>query len=384
VAITTATNISPRVTTNPDFTKCASATEILKAGRGINFNGSTYAPIPAFSISAGSAITVEFWVDVNGGDIGGGIFNIGNQEAPNKCQANVSAVSRRIFWDYGNTISADFNPYFNKQTHVALVANGAVRKIYINGISVGTNPPNNDPGPDVNLSNLTIGRFVNNYFKGQLDQFRIWNAERTEAQIREGMYEEYPGNTGNLIGSWRFDEDGGSTLVNDVNPSQTGTLNVITGRGFVTPVPTSYTWTASGSSTTIGSASTLSTNTSTNKTYYVRGANNGCSHTASVNVTVNTGCRESISEETEVESTGWSAEIFPNPSMNDATIVFEQISSEKVKVEILDMKGVTVGKYDEVSTREPFIFGSNFRSGIYMIKIWDQKEYRTLKFIKQE
>ena len=44
-------------------------------------------------------------------------------------------------------------------------------------------------------------------FEGQIDEVRIWNVARTEAEIREGMNTKLKGDEPGLVGYWRFDEE---------------------------------------------------------------------------------------------------------------------------------------------------------------------------------
>jgi hypothetical protein len=61
-------------------------------------------------------------------------------------------------------------------------------------------------------------------FKGQLDEVRIWNVARTQADIQADMYREIPGTSPGLVGYWKFDEGSGSTA-NDYSPNNNdGTL----------------------------------------------------------------------------------------------------------------------------------------------------------------
>ena len=61
-------------------------------------------------------------------------------------------------------------------------------KIYINGVEVSSVAPSYfyyyDRYPLVLGSNADEGQ----YFKGYIDEFRVWNTERTLAQIRENMH----------------------------------------------------------------------------------------------------------------------------------------------------------------------------------------------------
>ena len=65
----------------------------------------------------------------------------------------------------------------------------------------------NDPTVDLTQDNST------GYFKGELDEFRIWNNLLSPAQITSGMRIQVPRNSANLVAAWRFDDGVGAIAV---------------------------------------------------------------------------------------------------------------------------------------------------------------------------
>jgi len=45
---------------------------------------------------------------------------------------------------------------------------------------------------------------------GLIDEARVWDISRTQAEIRGSMNQTIPGNTPGLVGYWRFDEGSGT------------------------------------------------------------------------------------------------------------------------------------------------------------------------------
>lgn len=97
--------------------------------------------------------------------------------------------------------------------HVACVydPNRAMAKMYLNGVDVpltlsGTNPLTT-PVPTT-TTNLVIGSRANLSFpfKGQLDEFRIWNVARTECEINNYKNCEIPNGAAGLIVNYHFNE----------------------------------------------------------------------------------------------------------------------------------------------------------------------------------
>jgi fibronectin type 3 domain-containing protein len=98
-------------------------------------------------------------------------------------------------------------------THVAVTydADGSTQRLYINGQLDATNGGSAKP-PRESSKNLWIGAEVggaSNFFSGQIDNLRIWNTERSQAEIRQSFLGEVVGNESGLVGAWRFDENSG-------------------------------------------------------------------------------------------------------------------------------------------------------------------------------
>jgi hypothetical protein len=71
---------------------------------------------------------------------------------------------------------------------------------------------------------MTTGTyFSGQYFSGLIDEVRVWNKGRTQAQIQSTMSSTLSGNEGGLVYYWRFDE-GMGLLVNSLAMTSYGTL----------------------------------------------------------------------------------------------------------------------------------------------------------------
>jgi glucose/arabinose dehydrogenase/endonuclease YncB( thermonuclease family) len=72
---------------------------------------------------------------------------------------------------------------------------------------------------------LSIGRngTTGHYWRGKLDDLRVWNVLRTPGQISASLGNEYVGAPTGLVGNWRFNEGSGTT-VNDYAGQATATL----------------------------------------------------------------------------------------------------------------------------------------------------------------
>lgn len=124
----------------------------------------------------------------------------------------------------------------NKWHHYAMVYdNAGTISLYIDGVLQGTSAtftPQHSQAA-VNLRLMT-SHFWGSYTSGKLDEFRVWNAIRTEAEIKANMYKELAGNETNLVAYYKMSNGSGTTLAdNKTSGTNPGTIS-----GAV--------WTASG------------------------------------------------------------------------------------------------------------------------------------------
>ncbi|HEV3026007.1 MAG TPA: LamG domain-containing protein, partial [Planctomycetota bacterium] len=152
----------------------------------MTFNGSNSSvSIPSFTFDGTGPVTIAFWNFVATANVqNSSAFSIGNQDAPNRCQAHAPWSDKWIYWDYGNyntnsgRVSANYTTYLDKWTHVALVSTGsggAFQGIYLDGVlAVSSTTP---VGPTVTFTGATLGAWTGAglYHKGGIDDFRIYN-----------------------------------------------------------------------------------------------------------------------------------------------------------------------------------------------------------------
>ncbi|OYT15809.1 MAG: hypothetical protein B7C24_11045 [Bacteroidetes bacterium 4572_77] len=144
-----------------------------------------------------------------------------------------SSGNLRLYVDataYNSTAEVDDG----KWHHVAGVRDITNNKIimYVDGIEVYNQ---NATTTSFTITNPTrIGRNFNDsfalYFKGDLDEVRLWNDVRTEAEIRANMYKELTGNETNLIAYYKLNETSGTTASDSQSSGNyDGTLSNMTG-----------------------------------------------------------------------------------------------------------------------------------------------------------
>ena len=117
--------------------------------------------------------------------------------------------------------------HLNKWYHIAGVINAKrnVMKLFINGVEVGRTDFKGEESFYESQKSLRIGwtheeeRPTQSPFVGLIDEVRIWNVARTEAEIRSDMNSQLKGNESGLVAYWKFDEQT-EQMVYDASPNK--------------------------------------------------------------------------------------------------------------------------------------------------------------------
>ncbi len=219
----------------------------------------------------------------------------------------------------------------NQWSHVACTYDGLVAKIYVNGVLAEskTFASNTAITWSTNPTAIYIGKTTNTsgseFFKGDVDDVRIWKITRTETEINTYKDLKLVGNEANLGAYWNLN-DGSATTAND------GTANNYDG--------------------TLKNGTTWITTT------------NACN-----GLNIN-----------EVSETQDLLLIFPNPTSDNIT--FENQFNESVQVTIFDVSGKSVGSY-LLHPSQNSINVSNLSSGIYFVEIKNNQSRQISKFVKK-
>lgn len=231
-------------------------------------------------LAAGSSYTIEAWVKYDGStsamnivSSNKNVFYISN----NKLTAGVNGPSGSGGGSWAHVQNTNNLPA-NKWTHVAVAFDDPTKsiKLYQNGVLVATGSTSSSTYTlDVNEP-LYIGSHSNNsslnyspvsFFKGNMDEVRIWNTVLDASTIQNNMYKELAGNESGLKAYYNFNQGtigGSNTTISILNgltsPAYNGTMSgfaLTTGStsnfvaGFIPNI------TAAGNATTVPQGSTL-------------------------------------------------------------------------------------------------------------------------------
>jgi hypothetical protein len=190
----------------------------------LSFNGTTqYVSIPdQNSIDLSSNFTIESWIYPTGagshGTEGGIIINKENSYeiarfADGTLRYALSANGAGNDWTWINTgMVAPLNTW----THFALVKSGTTVNFYLNGSAPGTHL-SNPATLTANTQLMEIGARLggNQFFNGAIEELRIWNTSRTQAQIKTNIFNRnLSNNTTGLVAYYRMNEGSGTTMAN--------------------------------------------------------------------------------------------------------------------------------------------------------------------------
>jgi hypothetical protein len=180
--------------------------------------------------------TVEFWAFIKSADWVGEknpLYYYGNgnngqfgmdfgTDAVKGAAANHATLDPFTGGDFSDDSTNDLGLTSDKDqwVHIAMVWNGTVLKTYVNGeVKITTMGKNGatELKTMAGDSVLTIGGNPSNsnYFAGYLDEFRVWKAARTDAQIKDNYKKVLSGTETDLAGYWKFDDAPGATSAVD-------------------------------------------------------------------------------------------------------------------------------------------------------------------------
>jgi len=206
-------------------------------GNALTFDGSgDFVEIGAAStFDARTMKTIETWVKFN--NLVSDQEIISKSTSSNGLELIIYGSKLAVFAMGGGLDQHVDYPTTNLKTnvwyHVAATHNGAnsTLSLYVNGVLIGTT---STPAAMTNSSNpLRLGKWNSNgalssagrYFNGSLDEVRIWNVQRTLAQIKNDMYHEIDPSTSGLTAYYRFSEG----IANGDNTALTATIDLANG-----------------------------------------------------------------------------------------------------------------------------------------------------------
>ena len=206
----------------------------------LEFSGHGSVEVPGGAlISVSNEVTVSFWAYGGGADLPANTSAFeGLGAGGRQANAHLPWGNGSVFWDCGNdgtgydriSYAADPADYKGRWTHWAFTKNASTGEmaIYVDGQMVHSGTGYTRP---IQIEEFIIGSQVSggSGFRGEMDDFRVWNVALDGATIQDWMYRDVDAthpNYANLQLNYLFDE-GSGTQVADVSPhGQDGTVGV--------------------------------------------------------------------------------------------------------------------------------------------------------------
>ncbi|MET8542796.1 LamG domain-containing protein [Kitasatospora sp. NPDC004799] len=110
-------------------------------------------------------------------------------------------------------------------THIAATYDGTTAKLYVNGRPAGSAALPFTPATGVNtLVGKRSSGGADSFLNGDLDELRIWNRVRSQAELTTDLNNRLIGNEPGLVAYYRFDEGAGSTAHDQTDHAGHATL----------------------------------------------------------------------------------------------------------------------------------------------------------------
>jgi len=127
---------------------------------------------------------------------------------------------------YGHDFGTGVRLVAGEWNHIALVISDTQVEVYRNGVASGNPHSYNNPSEAWD-GELRVGDddvTSNRHFDGKLDEVRIWDDVRSQAEIQANMYSELTGSESNLVAYYNFNVGRGASLLDLTTNNNMGTL----------------------------------------------------------------------------------------------------------------------------------------------------------------
>jgi hypothetical protein len=199
----------------------AFTTLVAPPGNALDFDGTNdYVAIPDHNqLDMTSNYTLECWFKT---DSYGSWLGLIDKYQSNGSSGYLLRITGTEL-DFDQLLTSGLNLQSNRWYHAAAVNSNGTRTLYVNGVvrSISGTPIT----VQANTDELRLGcDYSSRYFNGQMDEVRIWNVIRSEAEIRDAMHRQLSGSEPGLVAYYNFNITSGVTLSDLTANGHTGTL----------------------------------------------------------------------------------------------------------------------------------------------------------------
>ncbi len=202
--------------------------ESASGGYAVRFDGFNDVMTIAFPPVLGNTFTHEFWMLPTSSTVTfRGIIG-GTAESPALRPPCVYQYGKKLHFGFGDgttwhsTLTTNDVLELHAWNHVAVAFDGTNYLAYVNGTLVQTYAVPSGAAPVQTPQNRVGG--LDNYFQGTLDEVRVWNTARTEAEIKANMFRYLSGNETGMAAYFQLYEGTDVEVFNLVDRAARGTL----------------------------------------------------------------------------------------------------------------------------------------------------------------
>jgi signal transduction histidine kinase/CheY-like chemotaxis protein/streptogramin lyase len=203
----------------------ASAARATKPNRVLQLGGNrAYVSFPSGLFDSLTEGTIEGWLKWDALDEHSRFVDFGHSGGSLVIAANTEGTLRysiRTSSQNYPEVSVSQALRTNRWVHVAAVSGRGGMKLYLNGALVGSHAFDGSFASVREGGRYQLGRSLSDsdyYFRGQMDEVRVWVTARTPEQIRSNMFARLTGGEADLAALWSFERDDGAN--SDATPNQ--------------------------------------------------------------------------------------------------------------------------------------------------------------------
>jgi hypothetical protein len=246
------------------------------------FNSSSYVTIPASlnTVFNTNNVTLEGWFKFDLNSTGFpmliGEAYVGDGKITFCMHKQGNNINAGFYNNAWTVVTSSSTIQYNTWMHIAATYDQTSIKIYINGNLDAT--LNANAALPTGSESWYIGKRwdSNDVFRGVMDEIRVWNVARTQAQIQASMNTTVPTNSAGLRAYYKLDESTGTSTAD------------ATGNGYNGTLTNGSTWQVPSTSVLAGPATTILWSPTNQTTSVITAANSG---TYSAVVTTAAGCQ---------------------------------------------------------------------------------------------
>ncbi|HET7153481.1 MAG TPA: LamG-like jellyroll fold domain-containing protein [Candidatus Kapabacteria bacterium] len=354
-------------------------------GNALQFDGVfDHVQLPVIDLSKGTGFTVEVWVNVT--DIAFSQYqNIVRQSGgdstteglPNWLLEFLNGESSALAFGVhaGGVFSQIVYPltpdFAGNWHHIAGTYDGAFLRLYVDGALVDSTQFTGSLDFIGAYNSIGSNANVIEFYKGQIDEVRLWDVARTRAQIRQAMYSAIGPNEVHLKAEWAMDDCSGTTVSDITGDGYDGTLTDTAMRVAPSgsPVKPFYIWNpATGLDPAWGDTIYADPQKTTTYTVSALGAN--CTSLEGVQTIIVENC-DGVNEQIYSPKSP-ALFVYPNPAHGAINVQYNAGVITDLTIRLVNVLGETV--YSESYSR---FFGaynrnvdvSNLSSGTYYLQV---------------